>query len=113
VGVDLWQPDGSLDLSLRSEEVALTFPEQLNQPPPWFFPNEVCYASTEPFVGGSLVSPALSIPGYADSTYIGLLPYCPSSPTTADAPCVVSSDVSDGTAVVTFLGAPGDFWGSA
>lgn len=113
VGVDLWLPDGALDLSSLSESVSLSFPEQLAQPPPWFFPNEVCYASTEPFVGGSLASAAQSIPGYASSTYIGLLPYCPSSPTSADAPCVVSSDVSGGTAVVTFLGAPGDFWGSA
>ena len=114
VGVDLWQPDGSLDPSQRSEQVTLTFPEQLSQPPPWFFPfYRVCYASTEPFLGGTLASAAQSIPGYAGSTYIGLLPLCPFFPTAADAPCELSSYWWGGNAVVTFLGAPGDFWGSA
>ena len=80
VGVDLWQPDGSLDPAQRSEQVTLTFPEQL-RPPPWFFPfYQVCYASTEPFSGGTLASAAQSIPGYAGSTYIGLLPLLPLPP---------------------------------
>ncbi len=112
VGVDLWQPDGSLDPSQRSEQVTLTFP--VTQPPLWFFPfYQVCYASTEPFFGGTLASAAQSIPGYAGSTYIGLLPFCPLFPTSSEAPCELSSYWWDGSAVVTFLGAPGDFWGSA
>jgi hypothetical protein len=113
VGVDLWQPDGSLDPTQRSEQVTLTFP--VTQPPPlWFFPfYQVCYASTEPFLGGTLASAAQSIPGYANSTYIGLLPFCPLFPTSNEAPCELSSYWWGGSAVVTFLGAPGDFWGSA
>jgi hypothetical protein len=112
VGIDLWQSDGSLDPTLRSEEVTLTFP--VTEPHPLFFPYyQVCYASTEPFSGGALASAAQSIPGYTGSTYIGLLPLCPESPTSADAPCELSSSRVNGMAIVTFLGAPGDFWGSA
>ncbi len=112
VGIDLWQSDGSLDPTLRSEEVTLTFP--VTEPHPLFFPYyQVCYASTEPFSGGTLASAAQSIPGYTGSTYIGLLPLCPESPTIADAPCELSSSRVNGMAIVTFLGAPGDFWGSA
>jgi len=112
LGVDLWQASGSLDPAPRSVQVALTIPG--SAPPPPFFPfYQVCYASTEPFSGGTLVGTAQSIPGYAGTTYIGLLPYCPSDPTAADAPCVLSSSYGEGNAVVTFLGAPGDFWGSA
>ncbi|MGD0370324.1 MAG: hypothetical protein ABSC16_01310 [Candidatus Dormibacteria bacterium] len=112
LGVDLWQSDGSLDPSPRSVQVALTIPG--SAPPPPFFPfYQVCYASTEPFSGGTLVGAAQSIPGYAGSTYVGLLPYCPVAATAADAPCVLSSSWGDGSAVVTFVGAPGDFWGSA
>jgi hypothetical protein len=112
VGVDLWQSNGSLDPTQRSEQVTLTFP--ITQPPPWFFPfYQVCYASTAPFFGGTLASAAQSIPGYSSSTYIGLLPLCPFFPTSDEAPCELSSYVWDGNAVVTFLGAPGDFWGSA
>jgi hypothetical protein len=112
VGVDLWESNGSLDPTQRSEQVTLTFP--VTGPPPWFFPfYQVCYASTQPFFGGSLASAAQSIPGYTGSTYIGLLPLCPLFPDGDDAPCEVSSYWWGGNAVVTFLGAPGDFWGSA
>ena len=112
LGIDLWQADGSLDPTLRSVEVTLDIPG--SAPPPPFFPfYQVCYASTEPFSGGTLVGAAQSIPGYAGSTYVGLLPYCPADATAADAPCVISSSLGEGSAVVTFLGAPGDFWGSA
>jgi len=112
LGVDLWQANGSLDPTPRSVQVSLTIPG--SAPPPPFSPYyQVCYASTEPFSGGTLVGAAQSIPGYTGSTYVGLLPYCPADPTAADAPCVISSSSGDGNAVVTFLGAPGDFWGSA
>jgi hypothetical protein len=111
LGVDLWLSDGSLDPSQRSVQVILTVPG--SAPPPPFLLHEVCYASTEPFSGGTLAGAAQSIPGYTGSTYIGLLPYCPASPTSADVPCVVSSYWTGDSTVVTFLGAPGDFWGSA
>jgi hypothetical protein len=123
VGVDLWQSNGSL-ASQGSELVTLTIPEPSYPADHWFFwppflpLYQVCYASTQPFrtLFGAITpaSTTQTIPGYAGSTYIGLLPLCPlfhRSP--SDAPCVVSQYWQRGGVVITFLGAPGDFWGSA
>jgi len=123
VGVDLWQSNGSL-ASQGSEVVTLTIPEPSINPhghflwPPFLPFYQVCYASTQPFrTLFGVVTPASTgptIPGYPDSTYIGLLPLCPLFHGTAsDAPCVLSQYWRNGDVVITFLGAPGDFWGSA
>ncbi|MGO8687950.1 MAG: hypothetical protein ACLQT7_12380 [Candidatus Dormibacteria bacterium] len=116
VGIDLWESDGSLDPSQHSEVVSITIPKQLVRSDPKFlFLYEVCYASTQPFPGGTLVSSAESIPGFAGSTYVGLLRDCPFRNPGSAAPCVLSRTWNwrDGSVVITFLGAPGDFWGSA
>jgi hypothetical protein len=116
VGIDLWESDGSLDPTQRSEVVSITIPRQLvHADPKFLFFYEVCYASTEAFPGGTLVSGAASIPGFAGSTYVGLLRDCPWHNPGAAAPCVLSRTWNwrDGSLVITYLGAPGDFWGSA
>jgi len=127
VSVDLWLANGSsLDPAQQDEVVTITIPNQLPQPGwGWPFPNpfsyQICYASTVAFEGGTLASAADSIPGYSGSTYIGLLPQCPppfpfwgGDGDGNGAPCVLSRYFTwTGSLVISFLGAPGDFWGSA
>ncbi len=113
-GIDLWQPGGVSIVRTRVDEtVTITISKALvmSAPNPGAAHFQVCYASTEPFSGGVDVGPA--IPGYP-ATYVGLLGGCARHDPAAGAPCVVSRHKTRaGQEVITFLGAPGDFWGSA
>ncbi|HXZ99447.1 MAG TPA: carboxypeptidase-like regulatory domain-containing protein [Candidatus Binatia bacterium] len=118
IGIDVWLANGSsLDLNPAvRQEVKITIPKQIVGLSPnngaAFY--EVCYASTQPFAGGSLASSADSIPGYVGSTYIGLLPQCPNHVTTSDAPCLYSRHKDNaGDVIIVFLAGPGDAWGTA
>jgi hypothetical protein len=74
---------------------------------------QICYASTNKFyISPGVYAPQGGvIPGTSTNLYVGVLPNC----STVDnvAPCTVSRTKKGGDVLIEFLGAPGDFWGSA
>lgn len=129
-GVDVWTSDGSAidQSSSLTQQITIQVPKYLVNLSPnngaAFY--QICYASTQDFhtqSGGLAPQLTVPIPGSnpPESTpfsipgsnppaplYAGLLPDC--SPSTT-APCVASRNKNGGDVLITFDGAPGDFWG--